>query len=125
MTQSEWEQTGFPHHPLPTEVKGVVNVEVWYQKIEQLLAGAEAPHGLIRIMQDIAQQLSTMDIRDIPIIVGEITDNFGVMNDDNKRNNSLEMVERRVFLTCWTWRSHDSCHCLLSTGDHKERVISF
>ena len=58
MTQSEWEQTGFPHHPLPTEVKGVVNVEVWYQKIEQLLAGAEAPHGLIRIMQDIAQQLS-------------------------------------------------------------------
>ena len=58
MTQSEWEQTGFPHHPLPTEVKGVVNVEVWYQKIEQLLVGAEAPHGLIRIMQDIAQQLS-------------------------------------------------------------------
>ena len=43
-----------------------------------------------------------MDIRDVPLIVGEIIDNFGVMNDDNKRNNSLEMVERRVFPTCWT-----------------------
>jgi hypothetical protein len=45
-----------------------------------------------------------MDIRDVPLIVGEIIDNFGVMNDDNKRNNSLEMVERTAFPTCWTWR---------------------
>jgi hypothetical protein len=43
-----------------------------------------------------------MDIRDVTIIVGEIIYNFGVMNDDYKRNNSLEMVERRVFSTCWT-----------------------
>ena len=43
-----------------------------------------------------------MDIGDVPIIVGEITNIFGVMNDDSKRNSSLEMVERRAFATCWT-----------------------
>ena len=43
-----------------------------------------------------------MDISDVPIIVGEFTDNFGVMNDGCKKDNSLEMVERRVFATCWT-----------------------
>ena len=25
-------------------------------------------------------------------------------------------------ITCWTWRQHDSCHCLLSIGDLKEQV---
>ena len=43
-----------------------------------------------------------MDIGDVPIIVGEITNIFGVMNDDSKRNSSLEMAERRAFATCWT-----------------------
>ena len=66
-----------------------------------------------------------MDIGDVPVIVGEITNIFGVMNDDSKRNSSLEMAERRAFATRWTWRSIDSCHCLLSTEDHKEQVISF
>ena len=46
-----------------------------------------------------------MDIGDVPIIVGEITNIFGVMNDDFRKDNSFEMVERRAFATCWT-RSH-------------------
>jgi hypothetical protein len=65
------------------------------------------------------------DIGDNPIVGSEITDIFGVKNHDSKKNSSPEMDELRAFATRWTWRTIDSCHCLLSTEDHKERVISF
>ena len=42
------------------------------------------------------------DLGDVPIIGGEITNIFGVMNHDSKRNSSLEMAERRAFATRWT-----------------------
>ena len=42
------------------------------------------------------------DLGDNPIIGSEITNIFGVMNHDSKRNSSLEMDELRAFATCWT-----------------------
>jgi hypothetical protein len=62
---------------------------------------------------------------DNPIVGSETTDIYDVENHGYKKNNSLEMDDLRAFATRWTWRTIDSCHCLLSTEDHKERVISF
>ena len=36
LTRDEWMETGFPVHPLPKEVEGVVNIEVWEGNIQEL-----------------------------------------------------------------------------------------
>jgi hypothetical protein len=43
-----------------------------------------------------------MDIRNVTSIGVEIIDNLGVLNDDTKRRNSLEIFERMAIPTCWT-----------------------
>ena len=62
---------------------------------------------------------------DNPIVGSETTDIYDVENHGYKKYHSLEMDDLRAFATRWTWRTIDSCHCLLSTVDHQERVISF
>jgi hypothetical protein len=62
---------------------------------------------------------------DNPIVGSETTDIYDGENHGYKENNSLEKDDLRAFATHWTWRTIDSCHCLLSTVDHQERVISF
>ena len=58
MSKEEWEHSGFPHYPLPTEVCGVVNVAAWVHRIEELQSQPDPPLGLVKIMQDIAIQLT-------------------------------------------------------------------
>jgi hypothetical protein len=36
--------------------------------------------------------------------------------------DARKVIRSQALLTCWTWRQHDSCHCLQSTGDLKEQV---
>ena len=37
LTKVEWMKTDFPVNPLPKEVQGVINVELWKTKIQELL----------------------------------------------------------------------------------------
>ena len=55
---------------------------------------------------------------DNPIVGSETTDIYDGENHGYKENNSLEKDDLEAFATIWTWRTIDSCHCILSTVDH-------
>ena len=50
-------ETGFPVHPLPEEVGGVVNIEVWEEKIQELRSASSVDWGLVKIMEELHAQL--------------------------------------------------------------------
>ena len=50
-------ETDFPVHPLPKEVKGVVNVECWEANIQELLSANNVDWGLVKIMKGHFYQL--------------------------------------------------------------------
>ena len=58
LTREEWLDTGFPYNPLPDTVVGVLNTEVWRQKIRELLSIHPVDHGLVRLMNEVLTQLS-------------------------------------------------------------------
>ena len=57
LTRDEWMETGFPVHPLPKEVEGVVNIECWEAKIQELLSANNVDWGLVKIMKEFHVQL--------------------------------------------------------------------
>ena len=57
LSKEEWMSTNFPGHPPPKKVEGVVNVEVWKMKIQELLSKTNVDWGLVRIMQEVLAQL--------------------------------------------------------------------
>ena len=57
LTRDEWMETGFPVHPLPKEVGGVVNIERWEAKIQELLSANNVDWGLVKIMKELHAQL--------------------------------------------------------------------
>ena len=48
LTRDKWMETGFPVHPLPKEVEGVVNIECWEAKIQELLLANNVNWGLVK-----------------------------------------------------------------------------
>ena len=58
LSQAEWKASNFPTQPLPASVTGVVNVQVWKDKITELLNIDDINQGLVDIMTDISNQLS-------------------------------------------------------------------
>ena len=48
LSRDEWMETGFPVHPLPKEVEGVVNTECWEAKIQELLSANNVNWGLVK-----------------------------------------------------------------------------
>ena len=50
-------ETGFPAHPLPKEVEGVVNINVWKDKIKELLLASKVNWGLVKILEELHIQL--------------------------------------------------------------------
>ena len=57
LTREEWTKTGFPNHPLPKEVEGVVNTNVWEERIEELCSASNVNWGLVKIMEELHTQL--------------------------------------------------------------------
>ena len=58
MSKGKWQSSKFPSHPLPQTVTGVVNRNVWEDKIAELSAQPYVNHGLIRIMKEVLVQLT-------------------------------------------------------------------
>ena len=56
LSKEEWRNTGFPTHPPPDQVVGVVKVEVWERKIQELLSESNVNWGLVRIMREVLDQ---------------------------------------------------------------------
>ena len=50
-------ETGFPTHPLPKEVEGVVNTKVWEERIQELCSASNVDWGLVKIMEELHAQL--------------------------------------------------------------------
>ena len=57
LTRDKWMEKGFPVHPLPKEVEGVVNIECWGAKIQEFLSANNVNWGLIKIMKELHAQL--------------------------------------------------------------------
>ena len=57
LTKVEWMKTDFPVNPLPKEVQGVINIELWKTKIQELLSKNNVNWGLVRIMKEVLDQL--------------------------------------------------------------------
>ena len=57
LTREEWMETGFPTHPLPKEVEGVVNIKFWEEKIQELRSAKQVNWGLVKIMEELHVQL--------------------------------------------------------------------
>ena len=57
LTRDELIETGFPVHPLTKEVEGVVNIECWEAKIQELLSANNVDWGLVKIMKELHAQL--------------------------------------------------------------------
>ena len=53
----DWKRSGFPEYPLPENLVGVVNTDVWKEKIAELKKQEEPNLGLIKIMEEVLQQL--------------------------------------------------------------------
>ena len=58
LTQNQWSDTSFPSCPLPSSVTGVVNIQAWDKKISELLDSEQVNEGLVRMMQEVSQQLA-------------------------------------------------------------------
>ena len=58
------------------------------------------------------------DKGDNPVVGSETTDIYDGENHGYKEIYSLEKDDLEAFATIWTWRTDDSCHCILSTVDH-------
>ena len=57
LTGDEWMETGFPTHPLPIEVEGVVNNKVWEERIQELCSASNVDWELVKIMEELHAQL--------------------------------------------------------------------
>ena len=58
LSKEQWRNTGFPTHLPPDQVVGVVKVEVWERKIQELLSESNVNWGLVRIMREVLDQLT-------------------------------------------------------------------
>ena len=56
LTKVEWIETDFPVCPHLKEVKGVVNVECWETKVQELLSENNVDWGLVKIMKELLDQ---------------------------------------------------------------------
>ena len=57
LTGDEWMETGFPTHPLPIEVEGVVNNKVWEERIQELCLASNVDWELVKIIEELHVQL--------------------------------------------------------------------
>ena len=58
LTESEWKQTNFPYMSLPSGITGTVRIKVWEDKIAELLNAEEVNEGLVKLMEEILDQLT-------------------------------------------------------------------
>ena len=56
MTDEEWERSGFPHFPLPTQVVPSVNTTEWASKISGM-AGKTMEHAAVPLLRSVLDQL--------------------------------------------------------------------
>ena len=54
-----WAISNFPHRDVPPSVSGVVNIDVWNEKINHLQSLNQPPLGLIKIMKEVSEQLTS------------------------------------------------------------------